>query len=60
MKKPPKVLVKTWFDMMMQKESEEIRKIGKRNLLNSFGSNEAVMQALVDYNIVKKPKSEKA
>jgi hypothetical protein len=60
LKKPPKVLVKTWFDMMMQKESEEIRKIGKRNLLNSFGSNEAVMQALVDYNIVKKPKSEKA
>lgn len=50
---PPKVLVKTWFAMMMQKESEEIRNIGKSNLIRAFGDNEAVMEALVKHNIVK-------
>ena len=41
---PPESLVKTWIWMMTQSEDEQIKEMGKQNLIKAFGSLKAAQE----------------
>ena len=45
MKEPPMVLVRTWYELLVQKENKEASIHAEQMLMGAFGSQ----QAIVDY-----------
>jgi hypothetical protein len=52
MQEPPLVLVKTWYELLIQTECKEAQSHSEDMLLGSFGSEQAVVDYLKNQNLI--------
>lgn len=53
MKEPPLVLVKTWYELLLNAEDKGSKQHAEQMLIGAFGTPEAVAAYLKKHNIIK-------
>lgn len=51
-KRPPLVLVKTWYELLVSADDNESRAHAQRMLLGAFGTEQAVAEYLKSHKII--------